>query len=218
MDHLTLTPNLLLNAYANGVFPMADSADSDEVYWVEPKQRGVIPLDGFHVSRSLARRIRSGCFTLRLNTDFEGVVSGCAARESTWINPTIFDLYSALHAMGFAHSVEVFDCQDSLVGGVYGVSLGRAFFGESMFSHATDASKTALAYLVALLKKRGYTLLDTQFMTPHLARLGAVEMPQNQYLEKLDTALSELSSQQRIPLAPLDLSPQEVLQANGHTS
>jgi len=186
-----LTPDLLLAAYANGIFPMSESRDDPEVFWVDPRRRGVIPLDGFHTSRSLRRRMRRGEMTASINSDFAGVVRGCADRPETWINDTIFDLYTALHADGAAHSVEVWDTSGALVGGVYGVALGAAFFGESMFSRTTDASKIALAVLVDHLRRGGFMLLDTQFITAHLASLGGQEISRADYRARLARALSK---------------------------
>ena len=183
-----LTPDLLLRAYMAGVFPMAEARNDDEIFWVDPRRRGILPLDAFHISRSLRRRILSGVFTVSFDTAFARVVSACAEREETWINPTIEDLYAQLHRLGHAHSVEVWE-KGNLVGGVYGVSIGAAFFGESMFSRRTDASKVALAYLVDRLKVGGYRLFDTQFLTAHLASLGAVEISRKDYHALLDHAL-----------------------------
>ena len=183
-----LTPGLLLQGYASGIFPMADSAQADAIYWVDPRRRGVFPLDGFHLSRSLARRIRRGGFDVAVNQDFEGVVSACADREETWINSEIYHLYAALHRMGHAHSVEV-RIGDDLIGGIYGVTLGAAFFGESMFSRATDGSKIALAYLVHRLVLAGFELFDTQFQTDHLKTLGVKEIPRAAYHDRLAKAL-----------------------------
>ena len=183
-----LTPDLLLRAYAAGVFPMAESRDDPEVFWVDPQLRGIIPLDGFHISRSLRRAILRENYTIRTDTDFAGVLRGCADRDETWISETIFALYLALHEHGFAHSLEVWD-GDDLIGGVYGVALGGAFFGESMFSRRTDASKIALAYLVDRLREGGFTLFDTQFLTPHLASLGGIEISRRDYRERLARAL-----------------------------
>lgn len=184
-----ITPELLLNAYAMGVFPMAEGRDDPVVHWIDPRRRGVLPLDGFRVSRSLAKVIRQGRFTVTTDRDFAGVVRGCADRPETWINDQIFSLYTALHAMGRAHSLEVW--QDGrLVGGVYGVVIGAAFFGESMFSRATDASKVALAFLVHRLRSGGFSLFDTQFLTPHLASLGAVEISRTAYHARLQAALT----------------------------
>ena len=184
----TLDPRLLLQGYAMGIFPMADSRSADEVFWVEPRKRAIIPVDGFHLSRSLKRTLRSGKFTATLDRDFAGVIAACADRGETWINADIERAMLALHRLGHAHSVEVW-LDGELVGGVYGVKLGRAFFGESMFSRATDASKVALAWLMARLKAGGYRLLDCQFMTSHLASLGAVAVSRDRYVELLTAAL-----------------------------
>jgi leucyl/phenylalanyl-tRNA--protein transferase len=183
-----LDPRLLLQGYAAGIFPMADSRSASELFWVEPRSRAIIPLDQFHLSRTLRRTIRSGRFTVTLDRDFHQVILACADREETWINADIERAMLALHASGHAHSVEVWQA-DALVGGLYGVTLGRAFFGESMFSRATDASKVALAWLVARLKVGGYILLDCQFMTAHLASLGAVSVPRRSYIALLSAAL-----------------------------
>jgi leucyl/phenylalanyl-tRNA--protein transferase len=183
-----LDPRLLLQGYATGIFPMADSRQADELFWVEPKNRAIIPLDGFHVSRSLRRTLRSGKFSVTHDRDFAAVISGCADREETWINAELERAMLALHGSGHAHSVEVW-AGDDLVGGVYGVKLGRAFFGESMFSRRTDASKVALAWLVARLKVGNFTLLDCQFMTDHLASLGAITVPRETYVALLSAAL-----------------------------
>ena len=188
-----ISPELLLRAYASGVFPMAESADDPEIFWVDPQRRGIIPLDGFHISRSLARFIRKDPFRISINRDFAGVVQGCADRPETWINPQIFDLYGQLHDLRCAHSLEIWE-QDELVGGVYGVALGGAFFGESMFSKRTNASKVALAYLVRHLRRSGFVLFDTQFITSHLASLGAVEIPRTAYHEMLENALRTRAS------------------------
>ena len=183
-----LDPRLLLRGYAAGIFPMADSRDADDVFWVEPRVRAIIPLDGFHCSRSLARRLRSGQFDVTCDRDFQGVLDGCADRAETWINADIERATLGLHAAGHAHSIECW--QDGiLVGGVYGVRLGRAFFGESMFSRTTDASKVALAWLVARLKVGHFTLLDCQFMTRHLASLGAKSISRARYVGLLGVAL-----------------------------
>lgn len=167
---------------------MSENRDDPDIFWVDPIRRGIIPLDSFHISRSLAKRIRRGCYTVSLNADFEGVLEGCADREETWINAQIHALYMALHARGEAHSLEVWD-RDELVGGVYGVTLGGAFFGESMFSRSTDASKIALAYLIEHLRRCGFTLFDTQFVTDHLISLGAIEIPRADYHKMLTWAL-----------------------------
>lgn len=185
---MTLTPDLLLHAYSVGVFPMAESRDDPEVFWVDPKRRGVFPIGGFRLSRSLAKTVRKGDYEVRVNHDFAAVVDGCADREETWINPEIRDRYIDLHEQGNAHSVEIYHDGD-LSGGVYGVSLAGAFFGESMFSRRRDASKIALAYLLDRLEISGFTLCDTQFLTAHLASLGAVEISRASYRRQLASAL-----------------------------
>jgi len=186
MSHLD--PRLLLQGYATGIFPMADSREADELFWVEPRNRAIIPLDRFHVSRSLRRTIRRGAFAVTRDRDFSAVLRDCADREETWINAELERAMLALHGSGHAHSVEVWRSGE-LVGGLYGVKLGRAFFGESMFSRATDASKVALAWLVARLKVGNFTLLDCQFMTEHLASLGAISVPRATYVALLSAAL-----------------------------
>ena len=183
-----LDPRLLLQGYATGIFPMADSRDADELFWVEPRNRAIIPLRRFHVSRSLRRTLRSGRFNLTLDRDFAAVITACADREETWINDELERAMLALHASRHAHSIEVWN-EERLVGGLYGVKLGRAFFGESMFSRTRDASKVALAWLVARLKVGNFTLLDCQFMTDHLASLGAVSIPRETYVALLSAAL-----------------------------
>ena len=184
--------DLLLRAYASGVFPMAESADDPEVFWVRPEMRGIIPLDGFHVPRSLAKILRQGRFDIRFDTDFAGVIDGCAeareGRPSTWINQPIREAYGELFARGYCHTVEAWR-GGRLVGGLYGVTLGLAFFGESMFSRETDASKVCLVHLVQRLKERGFALLDTQFTTEHLKRFGAIDVPRNRYEKLLEEAL-----------------------------
>jgi leucyl/phenylalanyl-tRNA---protein transferase len=189
-DHLT--PDILLRAYAAGLFPMAESAEDPDIFWVEPEIRGIIPLDDFHVPKRLRRTIRRKPYEIRFNTAFEAVMRGCAApgpgRPSTWINETIFELYSSLNRMGHAHSVEAWQ-GDELVGGLYGVSLRAAFFGESMFSRASDSSKICLVYLVERLNARGFRLLDTQFTTEHLKTFGAVDVPRDAYEGLLAEAL-----------------------------
>lgn len=190
-----------------GIFPMAEHRDDPEIFWVDPRMRGVFPLDSFHISRSLARAMRKTAFIITVNTAFSQVVEGCADRADTWINAEIFALYRALHEGGAAHSLEVWE-GDSLVGGVYGVTLGTAFFGESMFSRRDNASKIALACLVDLLKRSGFTLFDTQFLTPHLASLGAVEITRAAYHTQLEAA--QLRSASFTSAAPA--SPQEVVQ------
>lgn len=188
-----LDPSLLLKAYAAGIFPMADGRDAAEVYWVEPKRRGILPLDEFRLSRSLAKTLKSGRFETSCDRAFGDVVAMCAAaapdRPSTWINGQIETAVSQLHNVGHAHSIETW-CDGELVGGLYGVRLGRAFFGESMFSRATDASKVALAHLVARMRCGGFSLLDCQFITPHLESLGAIEIERSHYMVLLSSALS----------------------------
>jgi leucyl/phenylalanyl-tRNA--protein transferase len=183
-----LDPRLLLQGYATGIFPMADSRDADELFWVEPRNRAIIPLDKFRVSRSLRRTIRSGKFSVTRDRDFAGVIAGCADRKETWINAELERAMLALHGSGHAHSIEIWQA-GALAGGVYGVKLGRAFFGESMFSRVRDASKVALAWLVARLRVGNFTLLDCQFMTEHLASLGAVSVTRETYVALLGAAL-----------------------------
>ena len=184
----SLDPRMLLRGYAAGIFPMADSRDASDIFWVEPRSRAIILPGGFHCSRSLARRLRSDRFAVTADRAFHDVLIGCADREETWINPMIERATLGLHAAGHAHSIECWH-NEKLVGGVYGVKLGRAFFGESMFSRMTDASKVALAWLVARLKVGGFTLLDCQFMTDHLASLGAVTVSRDAYVGSLSAAL-----------------------------
>jgi len=187
-----LTPDLVLAAYAEGIFPMAERRDDPDLFWVSPDWRGIIPLDAFHVSHRLARTVRSDRFLVTTDAAFPSVMQGCAApaegREQTWINAEIFRLYTELHALGHAHSIECWR-DGALVGGLYGVSLGSAFFGESMFSRERDASKVALVHLVAHMIAQGFQLLDTQFLTKHLKSFGAREIPRDAYLELLDEAL-----------------------------
>ena len=185
-----LTPDLLLRAYAMGIFPMADSRDDPDLRWVEPQRRGVLPLDGFHISRSLRRRLLRADYEVHVDRDFRGTVRACAMRDDTWISHRIEDLYQDLHAAGHAHSLEVWS-DGALIGGTYGVTLGAAFFGESMFSHRTDGSKIALAWLVHRLNAGGFQLFDTQFLTPHLATLGGQEIGRNLYQTRLKTALRD---------------------------
>lgn len=197
----TITPQVLLKAYTAGIFPMAESASDSALYWVEPEVRGIIPLDRFHVSRSLARRIRSRQFSVTVDTDFDGVIRACSGqagsvgeqavveRPSTWINARISALYNQLHAMGCCHSVECRDSEGALAGGLYGVRIGAVFFGESMFSAKRDASKVAMVHLVARLKAGGFRLLDTQFVTDHLKTFGCEEVQRDDYRKLLDDAL-----------------------------
>jgi leucyl/phenylalanyl-tRNA--protein transferase len=189
---IEITPQVLLKAYACGIFPMAESAEDNALYWIEPERRGILPLDRVHVPKRLARTIRRGGFEVKVDQNFEEVVDGCAAprsgRRSTWINGRIRSLYRELFALGHCHTIEVWQ-DGALTGGLYGVHLGRAFFGESMFSRARDASKIALIYLVARLKYGGFTLLDTQFVTGHLARFGAIEVSRDEFQRFLEAAL-----------------------------
>ncbi|WP_404403786.1 leucyl/phenylalanyl-tRNA--protein transferase [Pelagibacterium halotolerans] len=190
---IELTPELILRAYQAGIFPMSESADDPDIFWVSPQMRGVIPLNGFRISKSLAKTLRRHTFSIRVDQDFLGTIEGCATagseRESTWINTTIIDLYGQLFEMGYCHTVEIYD-GERLVGGLYGLAIGGAFFGESMFHRVTDASKIALAHLVDRLNAGGYALLDTQFITPHLASLGAIEIPRAIYEVRLAGALA----------------------------
>jgi leucyl/phenylalanyl-tRNA--protein transferase len=189
---IEITPEVLLKAYACGIFPMAESADDPALYWIEPENRGIIPIDRFHVSGRLARTVRADRFTVAINRNFDAVLEGCAesqpGRPRTWINARIRVLYRKLYERRHCHSVEAYD-GDELVGGLYGVTLGRAFFGESMFHRSRDASKVALVHLVARLKVGGFKLLDTQFVTDHLKTFGAVEVPRRQYHKLLESAL-----------------------------
>ena len=190
---IEITPQVLLKAYACGIFPMAESAEDNALYWIEPKRRGILPLDRVHVPKRLARTIRKGGFEVRIDRNFEEVIEGCAAprsgRRSTWINARIRNLYRELFVLRHCHTVEVWQ-DGQLTGGLYGVHLGHAFFGESMFSRARDASKIALVYLIARLKYGGFTLLDTQFVTGHLARFGAIEVSREEFQRFLEAALA----------------------------
>lgn len=200
-----IDPELLLQGYANGIFPMAESRDTQELFWVDPSRRGIIPLDGFHTSRSLVRRIRRGGYDVSLNRDFSAVLDHCADRSETWISNAIRALYLSLYEKGHAHSLEIWQ-DGALTGGVYGVTLGAAFFGESMFSKRTDASKLALAHMIDHLKRCGYVLFDTQFLTPHLESLGAIEISRARYHELLEAALKIDADMLSQPLSDLQLS------------
>lgn len=213
-DEFALTPDLLLGGYASGVFPMSEGRDDPRVFWVDPHLRGVLPLNGFHISRSLARRMRRGGYQVTLNADFTGVLDACADRAETWINSEICRQYLSLHRLGHAHSLEIWR-DGALAGGVYGVSLGAAFFGESMFSRRTDGSKLALAHLVDHLRRCDFSLFDTQFITPHLARLGAIEISRATYHDALDMALRREAF---IDAQPLDPDPYSVWQRSTQTS
>ena len=209
-----LDPDVLLRAYARGIFPMADSAHSTDVFWVEPKRRGILPLDRFHLSKSLAKTLKSERFTLTADRAFDAVLTACAepvpGRNETWINPLISDAYRQLHRMGHAHSIEAWGSDETLAGGLYGVRLGGAFFGESMFTRQRDASKCALAALVARLKIGGFTLLDTQFLTDHLASFGAGEVSARAYRAQLESALgvtADFTAFDRLGAAPVSPLP-----------
>ncbi|MDP2124360.1 MAG: leucyl/phenylalanyl-tRNA--protein transferase [Parvibaculum sp.] len=213
-----INADVLLRAYAFGVFPMAESRDDPDLYWIDPEQRGILPLDGFHVSKRLRRRVRSGVFDVRVDTAFRETMLGCAdtapGRDGTWINDRIISLYCELHARGNAHSVESWR-DGKLVGGLYGVSIGAVFFGESMFSRETDASKVALVHLVARLVAGGYKLLDTQFVTEHLRQFGATEISRDAYRARLSEATS---AQADFYSLPAGASPLEFLQSTTQMS
>ena len=208
---LEITPQVLLKAYACGLFPMAESADDPGLFWLEPEQRGILPFNDFHLSKKLQRTIRRDVFEIRVSTNFQAVLNGCSApvpgREKTWINKEIRRLYSELFEMGYCHTIEAWQ-DNELVGGLYGVSLNGVFFGESMFSFRSDASKTCLAHLIARLFVGGYTLLDTQFVTDHLSRLGAIEISQADYNTRLGEALQIESDFYALPT---DSTGQDVL-------
>lgn len=193
----TLDPELVLNAYAQGLFPMSEDANDPEIFWVRPEKRGIIPFERFHVPRSLQKRIRQKPFEIRLDSDFDGVIKGCAepqpGRETTWINKTIRDAYKQLFDMGYCHTVEAW-AEGTLVGGLYGIALGQAFFGESMFSRRADASKICLVHLVEHLRSNNFRLLDTQFTTPHLERFGVVEVPRKAYDALLAAAMQDVAT------------------------
>lgn len=209
-----LDPDLVLQAYASGIFPMAERRDDPEVFWVDPRRRGILPLDRFHLSRSLARRLRRTPHEMRINTAFGAVMQACGDRSETWINPPIFEVFERLHAQGYAHSLEIWE-QGALVGGVYGLAIGGLFCGESMFSRRRDGSKIALCWLIDLLRRAGFTLFDTQFLTEHLASLGGLEITRSLYRAELREALSVTPDLAGTPLAA---SGQEVVQRNTQTS
>jgi leucyl/phenylalanyl-tRNA--protein transferase len=211
---LVITTELLLRAYRTGLFPMAEHRDDPEVFWVEPRRRGIFPLDQFHISRSLAKRLRRDDYDVTLNRAFDDVIDACADRRETWISTEIRRLYTDLHHEGFAHSLEVWK-EGELIGGVYGVAVGGAFCGESMFSRATDGSKIALSWLIDLLNRTGFTLFDTQFLTPHLASLGAQEITRAAYTLRLEEAVEREAD---ILSAPLASGGHEVVQRNTQTS
>ena len=206
-----ITLDMLLRAYAQGIFPMSESRHDPHISWFDPHKRGIVPLEAFHVPRRLARTIRDQPYRVRTDTSFQAVVEGCASprpgRWTTWINDSIIQMFTGLHSIGHAHSVECWE-NDELIGGLYGVSLGAAFFGESMFSLHKDASKIALTYLVARLRAGGFTLLDTQFVTTHLQKFGALEISRSEYLRRLKVAVAKDADFHRLPV---DASPDEVL-------
>lgn len=216
----TITADLVIHAYAQGIFPMAEKATSQEIYWVDPELRGIIPLDDFHISKSLIKKIRRQPFEIRIDSDFRGVIAGCAAsyqglnRQETWINDQIISLYEQLFSQGYVHTVECWQ-QDKLVGGLYGVAIGAAFCGESMFHKVTDASKVALCYLVARLRRGNFRLLDTQFITPHLLQFGAREIPRADYKLQLSQALAEKGDFYSLPT---ESDSETILQSLTHTS
>ncbi len=219
-----LTPERMLRAYAMGIFPMADGADVTDIFWVDPQWRGIMPLDGFHISRSLRRRLRRGDYEIAVNRDFGGTMRACATRPETWINDDIFTAYTRLHTLGHAHSVEV-RMDGDLIGGVFGITLGAAFFGESMFSRRTDGSKIALAHLVARLRTGGFQLFDTQFITEHLKTLGAVEITRSDYHERLYVAVRSQANffacdtfYEKTPQVVTETNDQPVPQFKTHTS
>src|SRR6202021_933935 len=215
---IDITPEVLLKAYSCGIFPMAESADDPALYWIEPERRGIIPLERFHVPDRLARTVRADRFTVVVDRDFDAVIDGCSqpvpGRSRTWINARIRNLYRKLYERGDCHTVEVYDGGE-LVGGLYGVSLGRAFFGESMFHRARDASKVALVHLVARLRAGGFRLLDTQFVTDHLKTFGAVEVPRKQYHKQLAEALVGEADFAALPLDRSIPGPQALALATG---
>ena len=215
MSDRKLTPELLLGAYAAGIFPMADSREDPTVYWVEPRLRGVIPLDQFHVSRSLAKTLKKSGYTFEINIDFESVIDACADRPETWINATIRRLMLDLHANGHAHSFEVRNTDGALMGGMYGLAIGGAFFGESMFSNVRDGSKVALTWAVDHLRRAGVSLFDTQFVTDHLISLGAVEIPRLQYLAILNDVIEQNSD---IAGTPIEMDRHALVQRMTQTS
>tara|TARA_B100000519_G_scaffold146701_1_gene127416 strand:+ start:228 stop:869 length:642 start_codon:yes stop_codon:yes gene_type:complete len=202
MEMPEITPDLLLKAYSLGVFPMAEDHDDQEIFWVDPRMRGILPLDRFHVPRRLRRTVRSSIYEVTANADFNAVIEGCAEtvndRPQTWINTKIIDLYMSLHYMGHAHSLECWR-NGELAGGLYGVILGGVFFGESMFSRQRDASKVALVHLIYRMYAGNFAFVDTQFITKHLSQFGAIEIPRQQYIVLLEKAL-KLSSDFKAPI------------------
>lgn len=211
---MKLTPDILLQAYRSGVFPMSEDRNDPDLFWVEPRNRGIIPMGGLHISRSLAKQLRRNAFTVTRDTAFAQIMQACADREQTWINGEIFDLFNALHHRGLAHSIEVWMDGD-LAGGVYGLEIGGAFCAESMFSRQTGGSKIALVFLMDLLDRAGFTLFDTQFLTDHLASLGGIEISRDRYLGRLQDALQLTPNWQQTDLAA---SGQDVMQFRTQTS
>jgi len=213
-----ITPEILLKAYALGVFPMAESRNDPTLYWVDPEERGILPLDAFHVPHKIRKLVRRDAYTVKVNTVFRDVVLACAEsttdRPSTWINDTVIELYEQLYRMGRAHSVECWH-DDRLVGGLYGVSLGAAFFGESMFSRETSASQVALVHLVARLIAGGFKLLDTQFTTEHLKRFGVINIPREDYQKRLSEALRELGNFDALPITITGAAALRILRPSG---
>ena len=219
---IILTPDLVLQAYSIGVFPMADGREDDHIFWVDPQMRGILPLDSFHIPKRLAKTVRSNQFQVSINTDFRAVMEFCAEdtprRSDTWINDEIIDLYVTLHERGYAHSVEcrlTIDGTPTLVGGLYGVCMGSAFMGESMFTRERDASKVALVHLVGRLIAGGFQLLDTQFVTDHLAGFGAIEIPRDVYQMRLQAALDKSAD---FYSTPADVDGSSILQSITQTS
>lgn len=209
-----ITTEHLIYAYCRGIFPMAEDQNSDELFWVDPRHRGIIPLDQVHISRSLARRMRKADYTVHLDTAFSAVLTQCADRETTWISSEIIRLFTELHDMGMAHSLHI-EQAGHIVGGIYGLAIGGAFFAESMFSRRTDGSKLALVHLCDHLRRCGYRLFDTQFITPHLETMGGIEITRARFHETLEHALAHTPKS----IGSLDLArPQDVLQRNGHKS
>ena len=211
---MSITPELLLQAYRSGIFPMAEHRDDPELFWVDPRQRGIIPLNGLHISRSLARRLRRDDYSVTVDQDFEGVIDACADRQETWINQEIRSLFIELHERGIAHSLEVW-MDGELAGGVYGLEVGGAFCGESMFSRRRDGSKIALCWLIDLLRRAGFSLFDTQFLTEHLASMGGIEITRTDYRARLQDALTRTADFSGTPLAQ---SGHELVQRNTQTS
>lgn len=208
-----LTPEMLMGGYASGVFPMALSRDAQELHWFDPPRRGVMPLDALHISHSLRKRVRRWDYLVRVNSAFAEVVRACAERPETWINDELIEIYQNLHDAGHAHSMEIWQ-DGALAGGIFGIALGGAFFGESMFSRRRDGSKLAMVWLVDRLRRAGFTLFDTQYLTPHLASLGGIEIPRARYLEQLEKALLTPADFS----APPPVTPQLILQCNTQTS